>query len=74
MNTPDLTETLDKPVNFLDAESDTTTLASDKYGEYTVPTVKYKTAVKLLIDRALREDKDEIDYIALDEMLYPYHI
>ena len=74
MDTPDLTETLDKPVNFLDAESDTTTLASDKYGEYTVPTVKYKTAVKLLIDRALREDKDEIDYIALDEMLYPYHI
>lgn len=74
MNTPDLTETLDKPVNFLDAESDTTTLASGKYGEYTVPTVKYKTAVKLLIDRALREDKDEIDYIALDEMLYPYHI
>lgn len=74
MNTPDLTETLDKPVNFLDDESDTTTLASGKYGEYTVPTVKYKTAVKLLIDCALREDKDEIDYIALDEMLYPYHI
>ena len=74
MSTSDLTETLDNSVNFLDDESDTTTLASGKYGEYTVPTVKYKTAIRLLINRALREDKDEIDYIALDEMLYPYHI
>ena len=70
----DFTEELAPPVNFLANESKTTTLTSGKYGEYTVPTVKYNTAVSLLIKRALREDKDEIDYAALDEMLYPYHI
>lgn len=70
----DFTEELAPPVNFLANEGKTITLTSGKYGEYTVPTVKYNTAVSLLIKRALREDKDEIDYAALDEMLYPYHI
>ena len=74
MDTLYSTETLDTSINFLANEGKTITLASGKYGEYTVPTGKYNTAVSLLIKRALREDKDEIDYAALDEMLYPYHI
>lgn len=74
MDTLNFTETLDSPIDFLINEDNTIALASGKYGEYTVPTVKYHTAVSLLIKRALREDKDEIDYSALDEMLYPYHI
>lgn len=74
MNTLDFTEELAPPVNFLANEGETITLTSGKYGEYTVPTVKYHVAVSLLIKRALRENKDEIDYAALDEMLYPYHI
>lgn len=74
MSTLDFTEELAPPVNFLANEGKTITLTSGKYGEYTVPTVKYNTAVSLLIKRALREDKNEIDYEALDEMLYPYHI
>ena len=74
MSTLDFTETLDSPIDFLINEGKTITLTSGKYGEYTVPTVKYHVAVSLLIKRALHEDKDEIDYVALDEMLYPYHI
>ena len=74
MDTLDFTETLDSPIDFLINEGKTIALASGKYGEYTVPTVKYYTAASLLIKRALRENKDEIDYVALDEMLYPYHI
>ena len=52
----------------------TITIASDKYGEYVIPRIKYNIAVKLLTKRAERENKSDIDYIALDEMLYPYHI
>lgn len=52
----------------------TITLASGKYGEYVVPRIKYEIAVKLLTKRAERENKVDIDYIALDEMLYPYRI
>lgn len=52
----------------------TVTLASGKYGEYVVPRIKYEIAVKLLAKRAERENKSDIDYVALDEMLHPYHI
>ena len=52
----------------------TITLASGKYGAYAVPRIKYDIAVKLLTKRAEREHKSDIDYIALDEMMHPYHI
>ena len=52
----------------------TVALASEKYGEYVVSRIKYEVAVKLLTKRAERENKSDIDYIALDEMLHPYHI
>ena len=52
----------------------TITLASGKYGEYVVSRIKYEVAVKMLTKRAERENKSDIDYIALDEMLHPYHI
>ena len=53
---------------------ETITLASGKYGEYVVSRIKYEVAIKLLTKRAERENKSDIDYIALDEMLYPYHM
>ena len=61
MNTLDFTEELAPPVNFLANEGKTITLTSGKYGEYTVPTVKYHDAVSMLIKSALREDKDETE-------------
>ena len=52
----------------------TITLASGKYGEYVVPRIKYEVAMKLLTKRAERENKPDIDYVALDEMLHQYSI